>query len=89
MSAVRIRRQGGAAIMTIPGEALKALQIDVGSTVEVGVSGGALVARPVAKPSRKRYSLRQLLRGATPEAMRKLNAETKWAREGGSVGREI
>jgi antitoxin ChpS len=89
MTTVRIRRQGGAAIMTIPGEALKALHLDVGSTVEVGISGGALVARPVAKTHRRRYSLRELLKGATPEAMRKLNAETEWAREGGSVGREI
>jgi len=75
--------------MTIPGEALKALHLDVGSTVEVKVAKGALVARPAAKPGRKRYSLRQLLKGATPAAMRKLNDETAWAREGDSVGREI
>lgn len=89
MTTVRIRRQGGAAIMTIPGEALKALHLDVGSMVEVKVAKGALVARPAAKPDRKRYSLRQLLKGATPDAMRKLNDETAWAREGDSVGREI
>lgn len=89
MSTVRIRRQGGAAIMTIPGEALRSLRLDVGSTLEVDVRGGALVARPAAKPARKRYSVRQLLKGATPDAMRKLNAETEWAREGDSVGREL
>jgi antitoxin ChpS len=89
LSTVRIRKQGGAAIMTIPSAALKALRLDVGSTVEVDVRGGALVARPATKPARKRYSLRQLLKGATPAAMRKLNAETEWARDGDPVGREI
>jgi antitoxin component of MazEF toxin-antitoxin module len=31
MSRVSIRRQGGAAIMTIPSEVLKALHLDVGA----------------------------------------------------------
>ncbi len=46
-------------------------------------------ARPKAEPKRRRYSLRELLRGATPEAMRRLNAETAWAREGDPAGREF
>ncbi len=91
MSTVSIRRQGGAAIMTIPSGALKALQLDVGSKVEVEVEvrGGTLVARPTAKQSRRRYSLRELLKGATPAAMKRLNEETAWAREGDSIGREL
>ena len=89
MAIVNIRRQGGAAIMTLPAEALKTLGIDIGGKLEVEVSGGVLTARPVAKPARKRSSLRELLRGATPEAMRRIHDDTAWSREGDPVGREL
>jgi antitoxin ChpS len=89
MTTVSVRRQGGAAIMTIPAEVLKTLRIDVGSKLEVAVVEGVFTARPKGKNERRRYSLRELLRGATPEAMRQLNGETAWAREGDQVGREL
>ena len=89
MAIVSVRKQGGAAIMTIPAEILKALKIDVGSELEVALTDGAFTARPGEKPTRKRYSLRELLKGATPEAMRQLTDETAWSREGDPVGREI
>lgn len=89
MITVNIRKQGGAAIMTIPADVLKVLNIEVGATLELDVTDGAFVARPARKPQRKRYSLAELMRGVTPEAMAKLNAETEWAREGDSVGREL
>jgi uncharacterized protein (DUF4415 family) len=38
--------------------------------------------------SRGRYSLKDVMRGVTPEAMAELQAETAWAREGRPVGRE-
>lgn len=82
----RIRRQGGAAVMTIPPALLKLLQVEVGAQVSLTVADGELVARPV-KSARKRYSLSELLKGA--EAMADLNAETAWAREGDPVGREL
>jgi antitoxin ChpS len=75
--------------MTIPPEVLKSLQLDVGAKLDVEVNGDSFTARPRSRRARKRYSLRQLLRGVTPEKMRKLNEETAWAREGDSVGREI
>jgi antitoxin ChpS len=86
---VSIRRQGGAAIMTIPPEVLKSLQLDVGAKLDVEVNGDSFTARPRSRRARKRYSLRELLRGVTPEKMRKLNDATAWARDGDSVGREI
>ncbi|PSJ58421.1 AbrB/MazE/SpoVT family DNA-binding domain-containing protein [Kumtagia ephedrae] len=82
----KIRRQGGAAVITIPPALLKLMDLDVGAQVSLTVSDGDLIARPV-KPSRKRYSLAELLQGS--EALTELNAETEWAREGGPVGREI
>ena len=89
MTTVSIRRQGGAAIMTIPAEVLKTLHLDVGATLELSVSETGFTAQPVTKPKRRRYTLRELLRGATPETMRQLHEDTAWAREGGPVGREL
>jgi antitoxin ChpS len=88
MTTVHIRRQGGAAIMTIPAHLLRSLHADIGMTLDLHVDNGVLTARPVVAP-RKRYSLKEILRGTTPEAMAALQAETAWAHEGGPVGREI
>jgi len=89
MAIVSVRRQGGAAVMTIPHDVLKTLDIEVGCKLEVAVEDGAFTARPRKKAARRRYSLRELLRGATPEAMRRLKEETALAREGEPVGREL
>ena len=87
MSTVTIRRQGGAAVMTIPVDVLKRLDIGVGSTLELEVAHGRITARPVGP--RKRYALADLLRGVTPKVVAELNAATAWSREGEPVGREI
>lgn len=89
MSTVNIRRQGGAAIITIPAEVVKKLGLDVGSQLTIEPTEDGFVARARAPLARKRYSLTELLRGATPEAMQQLNDETAWAREGDPTGREI
>ena len=75
--------------MTIPAEVMKQLKVDVGSALELEVLDGGFTARPAPSTGRRRYSLRELLRGATPDAVRQLNAETAWAREGEPVGREL
>lgn len=82
----RIRRQGGAAVMTIPPALLKLMDAGVGTEVSLSVAEGQLIASPV-KGGRKRYPLSELLKGA--EAMVELNAETAWAREGDPVGGEL
>ncbi len=61
MKTVSIRKQGGAAIMTIPPDILKALHVDVGSVLSLEVQDGAFVAQPVTPVIRKRYSLKDLL----------------------------
>ncbi|MFW9079241.1 AbrB/MazE/SpoVT family DNA-binding domain-containing protein [Pseudomonas sp. P2757] len=83
----KIRRQGGAAVITIPPTLLKLLHLEVGAQVELNVVDGELVARPVAPLARKRYSLSELLEGA--ESLQELNAQTAEAREGDPVGREL
>jgi antitoxin ChpS len=88
MITTNIRRQGGAAIITIPSDVLKMLDIEIGSTLELEVTKEKLIAHPV-KHKRGRYSLRELLRGVTPKSIKALNTATKSAREGKPVGREL
>ena len=87
MTTVNVRKQGGAAVVTIPANMMQMLHIEVGSKLELNVSEGVLTARPAA--NKRRYSLSELLQGVTPAKSAKLNAETTWAREGEPVGREI
>ncbi|WP_285419749.1 PbsX family transcriptional regulator [Pseudomonas sp. efr-133-TYG-5] len=83
----RIRRQGGAAVITIPPTLLKLLHLEVGAQLELNVVDGELIARPVTPLARKRYSLAELLDGA--DQLQYLNAQTAEAREGEAVGREL
>ena len=82
----KIRKQGGAAVMTIPPALLKLMDLDVGSQVTLSVEHGKLVAQPAA-PARKRYSMAELLKGAA--GMKRLNAKVAWAQDGDPVGHEI
>lgn len=86
MITVNVRKQGGAAIITIPADILKILDIGVGSTLELSVTKEGFSAHPATQ---QRYTLRELLRGATPKNLKALYKETKWAREGGPIGREL
>ncbi|WP_085640384.1 MULTISPECIES: AbrB/MazE/SpoVT family DNA-binding domain-containing protein [unclassified Pseudomonas] len=83
----RIRRQGGAAIITIPPTLLKLMHLEVGAQLELNVVDGELIARPVDPSARKRYRLSELLEGA--EQLQELNAQTAEAREGSPIGREL
>lgn len=89
MITVNVRKQGGAAIITIPSDVLKMLNIDVGAALELDVSNEEFVARPVKSITRKRYSLKELLHGITSKDVKALNRKTKWARTGKAVGREL
>lgn len=87
---VNIRKQGGAAVITLPVYVLKTLNLRVGQRLQVSVEQDALVARPmVEKKPRARYTLSELLQGTTVEEMRELNTKMAWARAGRPVGREL
>ncbi|RWX76077.1 PbsX family transcriptional regulator [Neorhizobium lilium] len=81
----KIRRQGGAAIVTIPPTVLKMMQLEVGDQLSLAVADGELVARPLK--TRKRYKLSELLEGQ--EHVSRMNADMAWAMEGDPVGHEI
>ena len=80
----KIRRQGGAAVVTIPPALLQLMQTQVGDHLSLIVTDGALVARPV-QAARKRYTLGELLKGS--DEMAKLAETTPL--DGDPVGREI
>ncbi len=86
MITVNIRKQGGAAIMTIPADVLKMLDVGVGSTLKLSLTTEGLMVQPIV---RKRYKLNELLQGATPKNLKALNKQTEWAREGDPEGREL
>jgi len=84
-----IRKQGGAAVITIPAQILKMLNVRIGARLQLDVGKGSFTAKPAGRSTRKRYTLKELLRGVTPKKMAALNAATAWAREGDPVGREV
>ncbi len=89
MITVTVRKQGGAAVMTIPADVLKMLDLDIGSVLELQIAEKAFTARPTQSSGRRRYTLAELLRGVTPDVMTAIEADTAWAREGDAVGREL
>ncbi|MGV1870409.1 AbrB/MazE/SpoVT family DNA-binding domain-containing protein [Agrobacterium rosae] len=81
----KIRRQGGAAVMTIPPALLKLMGTEIGSEMTLEIDNGNLVASPV-NTQKKRYSLAELLEGA--EEMVALNAEASVWDAAPRVGKE-
>lgn len=89
MPTVNIRKQGGAAIMTIPAEVLKELAVSVGESLDLEVAEGVMVARPARRGARRRYSVAELLEGVTPAVAREMQRESAAWHAGPSVGREL
>ncbi len=89
MASVNIRKQGGAAIMTIPAEVLKQLAVNIGDSLDVHVSDGVMLARPAQANGRRRLSLTELLQGITPELSRRMEVESAEWHAGKPVGREL
>ena len=89
MITVHIRKQGGAAVITIPSDVLKILDLEIGTTLALDISSKGFTARPIRDEGSKRLSLAELLEGVTPKMMQTLKDETEWFSEGNPVGREI
>ena len=89
MVIVDIRKQGGAAIMTIPSAILRLLGLEIGSKLELDVKNNTLIARASLPKVNKRLTLTQLLEGVNVKTIQELNDQTKWAREGMTQGQEL
>jgi antitoxin ChpS len=81
----KIRRQGGAAIMTIPMAVLRMAELEIGEEVSLLIEDGRLVVEPMRR--RRRLTMSELLKGS--DVIKKLTADTAWAREDGAIGNEI
>lgn len=88
MLITKIRKQGGAAVVTLPAEVLRQMDATVGEELSVEVTQHAIIMRP-ARGERRRYSLGELLTGVTIQDMQDLTENSAWAREGEPVGREL
>ena len=86
---VKLRRQGGAAIITVPAHYVRDLALEVGADLRVDVAGGKLIVQPVlpVKPPLPRRTLAELLVGSEHATI--VHEETRWAREGAPIGQEI
>jgi antitoxin ChpS len=82
---VKIRRQGGATVFSIPPALLKMLGAEVGTELSLVVNNGALIATPAV--SKKRYTLAQLLEGS--DEMADLNKQASAWQSGTRVGNEV
>lgn len=82
----KVRKQGGAAVVTIPPALLKLMAVEVGDQLSLNVQNGELVATPL-KAGVKRYTLAELLVGA--EELNQLNASLADTMDGDAIGREI
>jgi antitoxin ChpS len=93
MMTVQVRKQGGAAVMTIPADILNVLDLHVGSRLQILPQLDGFSVRAVAEiapPSAvKRLSLRELLRGASAENMKSLRLQSAGALDGAAVGNEL
>jgi antitoxin ChpS len=89
MNEVSIRRQGGAAIVTIPAEIMRRLDLSVGATLALDVVERTIVARPTSPGRRRRYTLAELTEGVAPEDTAAVNAELADVRSALPLGREL
>ena len=84
MTAARLRKVGGSAMLAIPPEMLETMSVTVGTVFDVSIEDGALVARP-AKP---KYSLKQLLDEEKDAGIDPLSGTDKVWLDEPPVGRE-
>ena len=78
-----LRKVGGSVMMALPPVFLEELKIGSGSSVDVVLSEGQLVIKPITKP---KYSLADLLAQCDPNA--KISEEDREWLNGGPAGNE-
>lgn len=64
---MKVRQQGGARVVTLPGALLERIGADAGTALALDVKDGAIVAVPVSNEARtphRRYTMAELLVGA-------------------------
>jgi antitoxin ChpS len=75
LSVTTLRASGG--VMSVPKKLLEIVNLQVGSKVEIGVKGHALVVHP-ARQAKPRYTLEEVLSQCGRNAFRKTRADSAW-----------
>ncbi|ECG8625465.1 antitoxin [Salmonella enterica subsp. diarizonae] len=73
MSLTRLRQQGGAVVITIPGDIAALMGWSVGSQLDVEASGDAISIKPAKRTARGRKTLTELLEGIDRQEMSEFN----------------
>lgn len=89
MISVKVRKQGGAAVITIPSAITRILNFGVGADLELQIQGDSLLVKPLSQGGQKRFTLAQLLQGATAESIRALSRETLSGTGDSDIGHEL
>jgi len=86
MHITNLRKVGGSVMLAVPPAFLEQLQLQVGSTVGMGVSDGRLVIEPSSRPH---YKLEDLLAEAEASGAYPLPPEEREWVDAPAVGREV
>jgi antitoxin ChpS len=86
---MKVRRQGGARVVTLPAALLERVGAQVGTPLALEVRDGVIVATPVreARGPGRRYTLAELLDGV--EHLQDYRSDTAGALDGPAVGDEL
>ncbi len=84
MHTIKLRKVGGSVMFPVPKPVLESLGLTSSSSLDISVSGGALVAKPLARP---KYRLADLI--AQCDAKAKSTAEDKAWLNDGPAGNEV
>ncbi len=77
MALTRLRQQGGAVVLTIPGDIAAIMGWRVGTELDVKASGEAVSIHPVKRVARGRKSLTDLLNGINEKEIARFNEEMR------------
>ena len=84
MSIPNLRKVGGSIMLAVPPSILSLLNLEPGSSVDVGVEKGRLVIEPIKKP---KYTLEELLAQCKPQQKR-TPEEREWL-DIAPIGKEL
>ncbi|NIF24546.1 AbrB/MazE/SpoVT family DNA-binding domain-containing protein [Candidatus Pantoea multigeneris] len=84
----RLRQQGGAVVLTIPGEIIASMGWRIGTELDVSASGEGVSITPLHRTARGRKTVSELLAGIDSEEIILLNQELSDELSSEPTGRE-
>lgn len=75
MSLTKLRQQGGAVVVTIPGEIATAMGWTAGTTLIVSTNGNSVSMTPAKRVARGRRSVTEILQGIDSQEIASFNTD--------------